>query len=385
MKILFLARSLELGGAERQLVSLAIGLQERGHSVCVATFYSGGVFADELIRAGVRHVSLEKRGRWDLLGFLCRFRRCVRSEKPDILHSYLPTANIVTVLVPRSNLGGPRIVWGVRASDMQLGRYDWMERWSYRVEAWLSCFADTIIFNAKRGRDAAAARDMRVDHAVIIPNGIEVDRFRPEPAARRKLRAELGISAATILVGMPARFDAMKDHGNFLAAARRLSGKMSDVSFALMGEGTAPGNPALDRLVQDSGLTSSLLQLGRRDDMPDIYAALDVVCLSSAFGEGFPNVLGEAMAVGVPCVATNVGDAAEIIGDTGETAPPGDSGALAVALERTIARLRAGPSPVREAARARIVDFYGHGQLIDRTERALTAVLAGRPVASAVS
>lgn len=336
MKILFLARSLDAGGAERQLVSLAAGLHERGHAVSVATFYGGGAFAADLAQAGVRQINLEKRGRWDVLGFVRRFRRCVRAETPDILHSYLPPANIFTALAPHGRKKGPRIVWGIRASDMRLARYDWLEGLSYLVEARLSRIADCIIVNATRGLEAAIARGVRGDRAVVIPNGIDVARFRADATARREQRRQLGVAESAVLVGMPARFDAMKDHGNFLAAARRLSRKIPDVSFVLVGEGTAPGNPTLDGLVQAAGLTSPLLRLGPRADMPDVYAALDIVCLSSAFGEGFPNVLGEAMAAGVPCVATDVGDAAEVIGDTGEVVAPGESAALADALERMI-------------------------------------------------
>jgi glycosyltransferase involved in cell wall biosynthesis len=382
MKILFLARSLGPGGAERQLVLLAAGLHERGHVVSVATFYGRGEFAADLAEAGIRHISLEKRGRWDLFGFMARLRRCVQAEQPDIVHSYLPMANIVTALAPRSGRKRPRIVWGIRASDVRLARYDWLEGLSYLVEARLSGIADCIIANAKRGLDAAIARGARQDHAVVIPNGIDEERFRPDAAARWEQRRQLGVAEPAVLVGMPARFDAMKDHGNFLEAARRLSGRMPDVSFVLIGEGTAPGNLMLDRLVQAAGLTSPLLRLGSRVDMPEMYAALDIVCLSSAFGEGFPNVLGEAMAAGVPCVATDVGDAAEIIGDTGEVVSSGDSTALADGLERMIHRLRAEPDVVRGAARRRIVTHYGRERLIDRTERVLTAVVAGEPIIS---
>ena len=385
MRILFLTRSLDAGGAERQLVSLATGLHARGHAVSVATFYGGGAFAPELAAAGVRHVSLEKRGRWDMPGFLGRFFRCVRAERPDIVHGYLPTVNIVTLLARRRVGRGPRIVWGVRASDMRLDRYDWMERWSYVVEAQLSRFADRIIVNSERGLDAAIARGMRADRMVVIPNGIDVRKFRPDAALRQVGRAALGIGDGTALVGLPARFDAMKDHATFLAAARQLSADCPDVAFLLVGEGTAAGNPVLDRLAQDAGLAAPVLRLGRRDDMPAVYASLDIVCLSSAFGEGFPNAVGEAMAAGVPCVATDVGDTAAVIGDSGEIVPPGDSHALADALARMIARLRAEPEAVRAAARARIVERYDRVRLIDRTEQVLTALIDGRTVEAAAA
>lgn len=373
MKIMFLVRSLDLGGAQRQLAALAVGLRERGHDVTVVTFYDGGAFVAELIEAGVRHVSLAKRGRWDFLGFGIRYRRCLRTERPEILHGYLPTANIIAALSRGTGANRPRIIWGIRASDMQLDRYDWMARLSCLVEARLSRFVDRVISNSHRGLETAVARGLVADQAVVIPNGIDVERFKPDAGKRFAVRAELGVQESDLLIGLPARFDPMKDHENFLTAMQQLADRGRDVSFVLVGTGTGQDNRALNELVESRNLQNQAHRLGARVDMPAILAALDIVCLSSAFGEGFSNVLGESMAAGVPCVATDVGDARQIIGEPGEVVPAKNPVALADGIDRLIDRLNADSAAIRVDARARIVENFSLEEMIDQTITALRA------------
>jgi glycosyltransferase involved in cell wall biosynthesis len=373
MKVMFLVRSLDLGGAQRQLAALAVGLRERGHDVTVVTFYDGGAFAAELIEAGVRHVSLAKRSRWDFLGFGLRYRRCLRAERPEILHGYMPTANIIVALSRGTAPDRPRIIWGIRSSDMQLDRYDWMARLSYMVEARLSRFTDRIISNSKRGLETALERGIVLDRAMVIPNGIDVERFKPDAGKKFAVRAELGVQESDLLVGLPARFDPMKDHENFLTAMQQLADRGKDVSFVLVGTGTGQDNRALNELVESRNLQNQAHRLGPRVDMPAILAALDIVCLSSAFGEGFSNVLGESMAAGVPCVATDVGDARQIIGDTGEVVRAKDPIALADGVDRLLDRLNADPAAIRANARARIVENFSLEEMIDQTVTVLRA------------
>ncbi len=254
---------------------------------------------------------------------------------------------------------------------MQLDRYDWMARLSYMVEARLSRFADCIIFNSQRGLEAAAERGIVTDRAVVIPNGIQIERFKPDASKRIAIRAELGVQDSALLIGLPARFDPMKDHANFLTALRRLADQGKDFSFVLVGTGTGQENSELSDLVESRNLQNRACRLGPRVDMPAILAALDIVCLPSAFGEGFSNVLGESMASGVPCVATDIGDARRIIGETGEIVPAMDPIALADGINRLVDRLNARPAAVRADARARIVENFSLNRMIDQTVAAL--------------
>lgn len=383
MNILFLARALGPGGAERQMALLAAGLQRRGHDVTVATFYPGGNFRAVVTEAGALHISLDKRGRWEVIGFLARLRRLLKERRPQIVYSFLPPANILAALVARA-AGRPRVVWGIRVSDMDLGPYDWVQKLAYWNEARLSPSADLLVFNSESGIEGARRRGLATERAVVIANGIDTKAFAPDATARRRLRDAWGVRENETVIGMIGRFDPMKDHATFLRAAGRLALSRPDLRLVLAGVGTAAGNPRLDDLLRSTGCAARTILLGERPDMPAVMAALDILCLSSAFGEGFPNVLGEAMAAGVPCVATDVGDARHVVGETGEIVPPGDAEALARAMDRLLDRLARSPDAVRGAARDRIVARFSLDRMVDRSESALAQLLGARaaPVAA---
>ena len=368
MRLFFLSQNLELGGAERQLAALAGGLAQRGHTVYVASFY-GGPLAETLATAGCHIVNLKKRGRWDIVPFLWRTARLLRQVRPDVIHSYLPVPNVLAALlrplVPRA-----RLVWGIRAADVDLSRYDFLMRLSYLLERCLAPAANLVVANSRKGAAYAIAHGFRPERLKVVPNGIDTEQFRPDTKIREEVRAALGVAAEVSVIGLVARFDPMKDHGNFLAAARILVRRRPSVHFVLAGKGVEPGNRAFaDALT--GVLAGRLLLLGGRSDIPQLMTALDIGCLASAYGEGFPNVLGEAMACGAPCVSTDVGDAAWIIGDTGLIVPPRDPEALATAMETMIKRLESEGETLRQAARERIMANFSLSVLVDHTERLL--------------
>lgn len=367
--ILFLARSLDRGGAERQLVVLAKGLACRGYAVAVAVFFGGGAYEAELAKAGVRIIRLEKKGRWDVLPFLLRLVRVLRKERPVVLHSYLGVPNILAVAL-KPFLPGTRIVWGVRASNMDLSRYDWLSRLAYVLERRLARFADRIIANSHAGRHHAVANDFPEEKIVVIPNGIDTDYFQPDPDGRRRIRAEWGLDEHEMLVGLVGRLDPMKDHPVFLEAASQIARVRQEVRFVCVGGGPADYAAALKQQAASLGLTSRLIWAGARDDMSAVYSALDISS-SSSFGEGFSNTIAEAMACGVPCVVTDVGDSAHIVGDSGSVVPPRNHHVLAAAIQYWIdlpaeERLAQGA-----ACRARVVSEFGIDRLILRTEQTL--------------
>lgn len=371
--ILFLARSLDRGGAERQLVVLAKGLVRRGHSVAVALSYGGGVYETELSEAGVRVINLEKKDRWDLLPFLRRLVRTVRAERPTVLHSYLGLPNILAAAL-KPLLPGMRIVWGVRASNVDLSRYDWLQRVAYALECRLARFADLIIANSNAGRNYAIANGFPEDKVTVIPNGIDTKYFRFDPEGRRLVRSAWGLDADVMLVGLVARLDPMKDHPTFLEAASRIARVRHDVRFVCVGDGPAVYAEALRQQAGTLGLANRLIWAGARDDLPAVYSALDVACSSSSFGEGFSNTIAEAMACGVPCAVTDVGDSALIVAGTTSVVAPGDHNAFAAAIE-CLADL---PGEERRmlgaACRTRVVSEFGIDRLIQRSEQALGLV-----------
>lgn len=370
MKICFLLRALTYGGAERQLVVLAKGLHARGHDVVVVVFYSGGPLEKDLLDAGVRIRSLNKRGRWDVQNFLSQLVRVMREDRPDILHSYLTelVTMILKPLFPRT-----KVVWGIRVSNIDYRDYDWLALVSFKLDCWLSRFADAIISNSHSGRDYHVALGYPAEKTVVIPNGIDTDRFYPNPMARGRIRKEWGIAEHEVLIGLVARLVPMKNHPSFLKVAASLVQERKDIRFVCVGDGPKDYRTTLQELTKTLGLTGYVIWTGARSDTADIYNALDLLVSSSAYGEGFSNVLGEAMACGIPCVVTKIGDSALVVGPSGTIVPPNDSEALADAMGRMLTAPRPDPMTIRR----RILDHFSIETLVSATERTLQAVRSG--------
>ena len=369
MRILFLLRSLDYGGAERQLSLLAPGLARRGHEVGVAVFYAGGPLGRPLEDAGVRVVDLEKRGRWSMGRFVPRLIRLVRGFAPEILHGYLPVPNILCAvlkpLLPRS----ARVVFGIRASNMDLSRYDRLSALSYRLETVMARLADLVICNSAAGLATAVDRGIPEARCRVIPNGVDTGHFRPDPDARRELRAEWRIDEGERLVGLVGRLDPMKGHEMFLEAAARLAGRRGDVRFLCVGGGPGDLRRALEARAARSGIGGRVIRAEARDAVARVYNALDLLVSASIYGEGFPNVLAEAMACGTPVVATDVGDSAKVVGDPGRIVPPSDPETLALAMQAAL-------DDPPEGRRRHIENLFGSGTMVETTERVLGALIA---------
>ena len=362
MKILLLCRSLDFGGTERQIIVLAKGLHQRGHEVTVMVFYPNGALVKELHESGIPVFDLRKSGRWDVFPFLVRVLRAVWKFKPSVIYGFLSTPNILTAFLkpifPRA-----RVVWGVRASNVNLDRYGWLPGMVYRIECWLSRFADQIICNSRAGLEYAAAHGFPKERMTVIPNGIDTECFKPDAAARKRIRAEWGVAESEILIGLVARLDPMKDHRSFIRAAAMLIQERTDVRFVCVGDGAEPYKSELQRLASALGLDGRLIWAAARHDMSAICNALDIAS-SSSNTEGFSNTIAEAMACGVPCVVTDVGDSALIVSDSGSVVPPSMPDALCEGFRLMLRRL--GPD-TQDAARAWIVNRYTNNVLVNDT------------------
>lgn len=378
MKISFLVRSLGHGGAERQLVTLANGLVERGWDVSVAVLYSGGALEAELDEC-VRIERLGKRNRWEIGKVLFRFSRWLRRERPDVLHSYLSLPNILATAVG-TMFPSVKIVWGIRASRLSLSAYDSLTALTERASVFFARGADLIIVNSEAGRRDCLAVGYPRARLTVIPNGIDARRFVPDRNARARLRAAWGIGVCEMLIGLVGRLDVMKGHKVFLRAAACFSQRHDDARFICIGDGPQTLCAELRIVAETLGVANRIRWLPAGHDMPAVYNALDIVCSSSIFGEGFPNVLGEAMACSVPCVATRVGDSEYLVGDTGEIVPPGDAEAMCLAWERMLTRIVREGEHLGRRCRERILACYTHEHLLDRTTEALERLVQqGRP------
>lgn len=210
------------------------------------------------------------------------------------------------------------------------------------------------------------AAGYQADKMRVIPNGFDLGRFRPDDEARHALRTVIGVAAETPLVGLMARYDAQKNHAGFIEAAALIHRQLPAVHFVLAGEGIDDHNSTLTDAIQAHGLETFIHLKGRRDDMPSLMAALDVLASSSSYGEAFPNVLGEAMACGVPCVVTDVGDSAEIVGDTGRVVQSGDMAGLARHIVELLGLPPAQKLALSSEARMRVETNYEIGQVAGR-------------------
>ena len=379
---MFLIRQIAVGGAERQLVQLARRLPERRFDVTIVSMYDGaGPIWDDLeATSHVRHVSMGKTGRWDLLSFFRRLVEVARDVRPHVVHGYMIPANEIAVLAARAV--NAKLVWGVRVSDQDPNAYSRFRRTVQRAGVQLSRFADLIIANSFAGRTSHVAAGYPPDHFIVIPNGIDVNKFVPDVGSGQRWRASVGIEPGATVVALPARMDPMKGHPVFLEAAARTIAALPEhrIRFVCAGDGPESYRSALRAAADRYGLGDRVLWTSAVSDVGGLYNASDVVVSASVFGEGFPNVLAEAMACGRPCVAAASGDARLVVGDAGVLV----SARSADALSDGLIGLLALDAPARRAlgarARARVAANFTIPQLVERSAAAFEAVVAGREV-----
>jgi glycosyltransferase involved in cell wall biosynthesis len=290
----------------------------------------------------------------------------------DILHGYMD-GNLPALLVGRAT--GRPVAWGIRRSNGDPSGADArslaMQRWMVR----LSRFADLIIFNSQAGLETHRALGMGAPRMTVIPNGFDTNRFAPDPVLRREQRAAWGAPEGVPLIGLVGRLNPVKGHATFLKAAARLAETHPTARFVCVGGGSASYTAEMKQLATDLGLQDRVLWAGATEHMAAAYNALDLLALAS-LEEGFPNVLGEAMACGIPCVATRVGDAEVLIGPTGRTVPPGDAVALAQALVELLDESAEARAHRGVRCRERVVQSYRTEILARRTEQALSDLAA---------
>lgn len=342
--VLHVIGGLGVGGAERMLTALVAAPRPQPHPQAVADLFQGGALAAEIRAAGVAVHEFGLGGPLGVPRAVMALARLIRALRPAVVQTWMYYADLIGLwaLERSGRRRETRLYWGIRCSDMDQSRYGRALRWTIAAAARRSGRPDAVIANSYAGRAFHRELGYAPRAFGVIPNGIDTQRFRPDPEARRRVRAEIGIADDAFVAVHAARVDPMKDH----AALAALAGLCPELVFLAAGKDTETlaGPPNLRRL-------------GLRADMPALFAAADAVLSTSAFGEGFSNVLAEGMASGLPAVATDVGDARPILGATGMVAPPRDPPALAAALKR----LAAAPDERRAlgaAARARIEERF---------------------------
>jgi glycosyltransferase involved in cell wall biosynthesis len=254
--------------------------------------------------------------------------------------------------------GRPPVIWNVRHSIHDMEHENRLTRGFIRLGAALSSSTRAIIYNSRLSARQHEGLGYDPGKSVVIPNGFDCEQFRPRPEMATRLRAEAGIDPGRVVVGMVARNHPQKDPGNLFKATALLAGRGIDLQVVIVGPDFDTGNAEVMSAINRAGVADRVTLLGQRHDIPDIVAGFDIATLPSAWGEGFPNVLGEAMACGVPCVTTDIGDSGWIVGDAGIVVPPRDPEALAEALGRLVALGGEGRRQLGAAARARVIEHF---------------------------
>jgi len=364
-RIAYLVPSLEGGGAEGQLARIAAGLDRNLFEVTVLCFSRKGPWTEFLDRAGVRTISLDKRGRLDIPAVIFRFLKTVNALDIDIIHSFLAPANLVALLT-KGVWPSKTLIWGIRSSSVDFAYYDISWRLTFELERALSWIPNIIIANSEAGKRHCVSKGFRGDHFFVIPNGIDTERFQPDDVARSNVRKAWGIAESEKLIGLAARLDPMKDHGNFLRAAALVCSERQDVRFVCIGSEGRQNRAELQALAFELGIADRLTWAGERRDMPAALAALDIHTSTSAFGEGFSNAVAEAMAVGVPSVVTDVGDSAAIVDRFGITVPPHSPQSLASGWGRLLDLGTEERLALSKNCRQRIDDKFSLSILVDQ-------------------
>lgn len=373
IRLLHLITGLKSGGAETMLYKLLTSTDFTRFEPYVISLMDRRILGKQIEKLGIPVYTLGMRRR----GFnplkLYHLHRVIRSLKPDLIQSWMYHANLIATLTSQLNFTRIPVIWNIRQSLYNLKTEKQRTAYMIRLGAWLSQQPNRIFYNSRVSAHQHQAVGYAAIREQVIPNGFDCDRFRPSELARLKLRRELGLAEDTLLIGLVARYHPMKDHANFIRAAGQLIQQYPDVHFILVGRDITEQNIVLQKEIQSIGL-KNIHQLGEQNDIPQITAALDIAT-SSSWSEAFPNVIGEAMACGVSCVVTDVGDSAWIVDKTGQVVPPRDSQALAEGWMRLIEMGSEGRKKLGTIARQRILGKFSLPKIVQQYEAIYDEVL----------
>lgn len=385
ISICHLITTLDTGGAEMMLQKLLLGMNRSRFLNQVVCLSKPGRIGEELIERGIPVHYLDLRNK--PLSVLSLYR-LLRFLAPDVLQTWLYHSDFVGLVLGKLT-GVKSICWNIRCSYMDFEKYRIFTRWTVRACSILSFLPQSIIANSRAGVKHHIALGYKAKRWEIIPNGFDLSRFKPDQNAKSRLLEELCIehdehdadklsveqgSGQPFLIGFIARHDPMKDHNTFIDAAVSLIDRGRNAHFILAGRDITWQNHAFIKEIPDYYKNRFHL-LGERTDLERIYPALDIACCIS-LGEGFSNVIGEAMASGVPCVVTDVGDSAEIVGDTGRVVPLKNTGALVNAWEELLDRGRETRQKMGKAARKRVRECYEISYITKRYEHLYTRLVS---------
>ena len=369
MKIAHIITGLNAGGAERALLDLLQAGLAESHDNFVISLQTSGSIGPAIRDLGIPAVALNLHGPRNLVSAVAKFSRIIADISPDVVHGIMYHGAIFAVLAKYVSGRDAALVWSIHHGLYDIASERPLTRGVIRLNRLVSSRPDAIVYCAQLAKAQHEGFGFESRRSTTIPNGIDLKRLAPDRALRNQVRQELGLANDTIVIGHVARLHPVKNHQGFLRCAVKLADKYPKVGFLLCGKGVSFENEIL-RAIVPSRLDEKFRLLGERDDVHRLMCAMDGFCLSSRDGEASPVVLGEAMAHEVPCVTTDVGDSALIVGDSGFVVSPTDESALLSALESLVTMSDEQRHARGHAAREKIAAEYD----IRRTVSAYSAV-----------
>lgn len=373
VRVLHVITGLELGGAETMLYRLITSFPKSEVETAVVSLRSEGRFGGDLTARGIPVRTMGLFGPRDIVRAFRGVRAAARDLEPDVIHGWMYHGNLAASLA-----AGRRkpTIWSIRQSLPDVSRERAGTRLAIRMGARLSSSVASVTYNSGRAMADHAAIGFQ-GQSLLIPNGFDTTRFRPNPEARRAWREEHGIVEGGPVIAYLARWHPVKDHRTFFAAVGKIAARIPGARFVLAGTGITTSNGELLTLIDRWGLRHRCLLLGEVANVPSLLAGVDLVC-STSRNEGFPNALGEAICAGVPCVTTDAGDAPLVVGDHGAVVPVGDPERVAHACLEVLAWPEEERARRRAAARDRAVRDFDLGAVARRYLSLYHAVRRGR-------
>lgn len=364
MKIIHIITDLSTGGAQRALYNVLAGGLATRYDSAVISLRDIGTFGQRIKALGVPIYTLDIRGGVPGLLALHRLRCVVREFRPDVVQGWMYHGNIAANVARHMMPERPAVTWNIRHSLYSLDGEKKLTRLVIRAGRRLSFKADGILYNSRISKEQHETFGFDRSKSQVISNGFDLDNIGNNPSIATKIRSEFSIPKDAPVIGHVARYHPMKDHASFLRTAKRIAEVCAKAHFLVIGRDVSLDNPALEGIIP-LAMSNRFHFTGERSDAQELMRAMDILCLSSAWGEAFPNVIGEAMARGVPCVATDVGDSRLIIGKTGIIVPPKDSDALFHGLMTMLNKSLKERMEVGQAARSHIEDNYSLGSVVE--------------------
>jgi glycosyltransferase involved in cell wall biosynthesis len=375
---LHVINDLAIGGSEMMLCKLLSRTDRKRFESAVISLDGIGTLGDRIRQLGIPVYEMGMKPSLVRPRTLVRLVRTARRLKPDLIQGWMYHGNLAAQLAAMFTVRPVSVFWNIRQSLYSLDYEKPGTAKVIKLGARLSHWPAKTLNNSRTSVAQHSVIGYETSSTVVIPNGFDTELFAPSEEARHSVRGELGVAHDTFLIGLIARYHPMKDHGTFLRAAALLLKEYPDSQFVLAGKDVNWNNEFLRSLIQDLGMVERVHLLGERLDMPRLTAALDIASLSSAYEEGFPNIIGEAMACGVPCVVSDVSDSPWIVGDSGRVVPPRNPEALARSWKDLIELGLEGRKALGETARSRVIECFSLISVVEQYERLYESAVAER-------